>query len=150
MSEARNLMVVGQVKNPLSLSESELEKMDDGTVRPGDRVPGLEGSGVELSKILERAGLLPGVTHVIFHASDEFRADIPLGELEKAFFLYRQEGRSPEKTHAIRLYVPDGSSNCLNVKSVVRVDAVVRVGDEADRKAEFGFKQVISPDRLRR
>ncbi|MFC4075303.1 molybdopterin-dependent oxidoreductase [Salinithrix halophila] len=142
--------VVGAVESPYELTEEIANRMNDGSVRPEERVPGVDGKAVSLKAVLGYAVLTRGATHVRFIAADEFQADIPLKELEQAFFLYqRQEGRPLERGGPLRLYVPDGSSNCLNVKSVTEVQVVAREKEDADRSASFGFRQTLSPDTLR-
>ncbi|WP_169713752.1 molybdopterin-dependent oxidoreductase [Paludifilum halophilum] len=144
------ITVDGSVQRPFHLTWEAANDLDDQTVQPGERVPGLEGEAFSLKSLLEQAGVADDVTHLIFHATDEFQADIPLGELEQAFLLYSQEGRPLTRAYPARLYVPDGSSNCLNVKSVRRIQAVIRTGHEAEQEASFGFKQVMRPDDIRK
>jgi hypothetical protein len=118
-----------------------------------DRVPGVEGNAFDLKNWYavwkQNAGKTDGEepTHVRVEAADEFQATIPWRELHQAFFLYEQNNQPLKKGYPIRLYVPDGSSSCLNVKSVVKVyflyDAAL--GDAA----EFGFKNRITPEDLR-
>lgn len=87
-------------------------------------------------------------THLKVEASDEFCATMPWGELEQAAFLYEQDGMPIKKGFPLRLYVPDGSSACLNVKSVLKVWLLhdPTLGDEAT----YGYKNRISPDELRK
>ncbi|MCZ8513458.1 hypothetical protein O9H85_13660 [Paenibacillus filicis] len=89
----------------------------------------------------------PVPTHLRVVAADEFQATIPWTELDQALFLYAQEDGTPlKKGYPIRLYVPDGNSACLNVKSVVAIHLLY---NEEASESEFGFKNKVSPDELR-
>jgi hypothetical protein len=81
-------------------------------------------------------------THLRVEAADEYGATIPWKELGQAAFLYEQGGLPLTKGYPIRLYVPDGSSACLNVKSVEKIYFLHQpdLGDEAI----FGYKNRIS------
>ncbi|AFH60566.1 hypothetical protein ACVNS2_07780 [Paenibacillus caseinilyticus] len=82
-------------------------------------------------------------------AADEFEASVPWAQLERALLLYRQEDGQPlKKGYPLRLYVPDGSSDCLNVKSVVQIRFLYE-GDPQEG-ADYGFRNEISPDQLRK
>lgn len=85
-------------------------------------------------------------THLKVEAADEFQALIPWGELSEAAFLYEQNGAPLTKGYPIRLYVPDGSSKCLNVKSVVEITILhdASLGGEAT----YGYKNEISVDSM--
>ncbi|AJY77330.1 hypothetical protein VN24_25680 [Paenibacillus beijingensis] len=86
-------------------------------------------------------------THLQVEAADEFQATVPWNQLDKALFLYAQENGEPlKKGFPIRLYVPDGSSECLNVKSVVAIRVLYdgAAGDEAT----YGYKNMVTPDEL--
>jgi hypothetical protein len=86
-------------------------------------------------------------THLKVEAADEFQALMPWSQLEQALFLYAQEGKPLQKGAPIRLYVPNGSSECLNVKSVMKIwflhDA--SLGEEAT----YGFKNTVTLDDLK-
>ncbi|HEY0827943.1 MAG TPA: molybdopterin-dependent oxidoreductase [Bacilli bacterium] len=117
------------------------------------RVPGIEGKAFDLKQwyFAWRAGrdeLSPLPTYMLVEAVDQFQARIPWGQLDQAVLLYSQNGLPLEKGFPIRLYVPDGSSNCLNVKSIVRFDFIRN--DEQGVEAEFGFKNRISTDELKK
>ncbi|MFC4768768.1 molybdopterin-dependent oxidoreductase [Effusibacillus consociatus] len=107
--------------------------------------PTFSGTGVPFSEIAEKIGPKPEATHVIFHAADEFAATIPISELQEAIFLYKSNGEPLKKGFPVRLIVPDGSSDCLNVKSVVKVEFVA--ADPAD-PASFGFKNLVGETEL--
>lgn len=88
-------------------------------------------------------------THLQVVAGDEFQATIPWSELAQAFLLYEQENGEPlKKGDPLRLYVPDGSSECLNVKSVVKIR--VLYDEKSALEATYGFKNTITPEQLRK
>lgn len=117
-----------------------------------DRVPNVEGEAFDLKgwyrswKRLENEGD-EAPTHVKVEAVDEFQALIPWSQVDQACFLYAQEGQPLKKGYPIRLYVPDGSSECLNVKSIVKVWFLNEptLGEEAT----YGFKNKVSLDDLK-
>lgn len=82
-------------------------------------------------------------------AADRFQATIPWTDLGQSFFLYAESNGEPlQKGYPLRLYVPDGSSACLNVKSVV----VIRPLYGADRAAEatYGFRTRLTTEEMRK
>jgi hypothetical protein len=87
-------------------------------------------------------------TYFMVEASDEFQATIPWNQLDHAAILYTQDGLPLQKGYPIRLYVPDGSSSCLNVKSVVKM--FFRYDDHIGSAATFGFKNQVTVDELRK
>ncbi|OAS21302.1 hypothetical protein [Paenibacillus oryzisoli] len=118
-----------------------------------DRVPSVEGEAFDLkswyrswhSNGQKRIDEEP--THVRVEAVDEFQALIPWGQTDQALFLYAQEGQALKKGYPIRLYVPDGSSECLNVKSIIKIWFIndPALGEEAT----YGFKNKITLDELK-
>ena len=75
-------------------------------------------------------------------AADGFEAVIPWEQLDRAVFLYEQNGNPLKKGYPIRLYVPDGTSQCLNVKGVVDIFFLKDAG--LGKEASFGFKNNVS------
>lgn len=110
-----------------------------------DRVPGALGEGFDLLEWYESLSSLTP-THLIVRAADEFQATIPWDQLEGALFQYAIGGEPLTKGRPIRLYVPDGTSACLNVKSVV----YVRIANDKSlgEEATYGFMNEVSPDQL--
>jgi hypothetical protein len=118
-----------------------------------ERVPNVQGEAFDLTswyenwKLRHNANHAAEPTHFKVEAMDEFQAILPWSQVKQALFLYAQEGQELKKGYPIRLYVPDGSSECLNVKSVVKMwflhDATL--GEEAT----YGFKNTISLDELK-
>jgi hypothetical protein len=142
-------------------SPSEMAVLSKDSFPVATRVPGAEGEGFDLRSWYSSAlrcltGTAAGSgegknsntqpTHLIVRASDEFQATIPWRQLNNALFQYSINGEPLVKGHPIRLYVPDGTSACLNVKSVVSLQFVsdAALGDEAG----YGFLNEISPDQM--
>ncbi|MCS7463649.1 hypothetical protein N0M98_26435 [Paenibacillus doosanensis] len=119
-----------------------------------ERVPGVSGQAFELKSWYrawtKQRKALPGQEQepalMRVEAADEFQATIPWSQLDQAVFLYEQDGKPLHKGFPIRLYVPDGSSECLNVKSIVTIRFLY--SEKAD-EASYGFKNVVSPEDLR-
>ncbi|NQX67932.1 molybdopterin-dependent oxidoreductase [Paenibacillus alba] len=117
------------------------------------RVPEVQGKAFDLKdwyrswKTSHAGKPLDEPTHVKVEAVDEFQALIPWSEAEKALFLYEQDGQPLKKGYPIRLYVPDGSSECLNVKSIVNIWFLhdPSLGEEST----FGFKNRVTLDELK-
>ena len=81
---------------------------------------------VEFGRLAAQVDVPEGVTHVTFHAIDGYAASIPLEQaLADAILLVpsAEEGRS-----GVRLVVNEGSTACLNVKAVDRVELTVGPG----------------------
>jgi hypothetical protein len=117
-----------------------------------ERVPTVEGNAFELKAwyghwIATKQGRTAhDPTHLQVEAIDEFQATIPWSQLDEAVFLYAQEGKDLIKGYPLRLYVPHGSSECLHVKSVVKMwflDA-----PDLGHEATYGFKNAISIEQL--
>ncbi|WP_409345251.1 molybdopterin-dependent oxidoreductase [Paenibacillus sp. MBLB4367] len=119
----------------------------------GDRVPESEGRAFDFQAWYkawkdagkERIEEMP--THLKVEAADEFAATIPWAELGHAAFVYEVNGEPLSKGFPLRLYVPDGSSKCLNVKSVVRITLLH--DNQTSGEATYGFMNQINPDDLR-
>ncbi|NOU92296.1 molybdopterin-dependent oxidoreductase [Paenibacillus sp. LMG 31456] len=117
-----------------------------------DRVQGVEGKAFDLltwygawrQRQLANTDRTPVYMEV--EAVDEFQAKIPWEQLGQAAFLYEQTGEPLKKGFPIRLYVPDGSSECLNVKSVVKIKFSYH-GSSAE--ASYGFKNQVSIEDLK-
>jgi hypothetical protein len=139
-------------------SPSEMAATAANTFPVNARVPGTEGSGFGLLEWYqafvdsitvgesEARLTLPTPTHLIVRATDEFQAMIPWSQLATALIQFEMNGQPLAKGYPIRLYVPDVTSACLNVKSVVQLRflADATLGDDA----EYGFRNEISPTQL--
>lgn len=121
------------------------------------RVPGAAGEGFDLGawyaaliaeKVESEDSVLPVPTHLVVRAADDFQAIVPWSQLEQAFFQYAADGKPLTNGGPLRLYVPDGTSACLNVKNVVyvRFAAEPLLGEDAS----YGFVRQITPERLSR
>lgn len=103
-------------------------------------VPTFSGNAIRFTSLLETIRPQKDATHVIFHASDEFQATLTLTELDGALLLFQQDGQPLQKGFPVRLLVPNGWSDCLNVKSVVKIEFVQAAPEQ---KSTFGFKNVV-------
>jgi hypothetical protein len=119
-----------------------------------ERVPGADGTAFDLYGWYEgwlknknaQSGAQP--TYMRVEAADGFEAVIPWKQLGQAAFVFEQQGQPLAKGFPLRLYVPDGSSACLNVKSVVRIE--LRYDGLGSDQATYGFKNRISASDLRK
>ncbi|GAB7388861.1 hypothetical protein BSNK01_26990 [Bacillaceae bacterium] len=139
---------------PLAFTYEEFERMADPDLLLAPYVQDETAEAVSFHKFMEKVkpfweGEEPP-THVVFHAADQFMAEVQFHELTSAFLLFKQNGEPLKKGFPVRVYVPDGSSNCLNVKSVVRVELRKYEGEEAAKPSSFGFKNTFSPEELRK
>jgi hypothetical protein len=119
-----------------------------------ERVPGIEGKAIDLiswytmwAKVSDLV-LVELPTHLTVEAADEFTATISWSELQLAVLLFEQEGLPLKKGFPLRLYVPDGSSACLNVKSVVKLNFIHQT--DLETIATYGFKNTVTIDDLRK
>ncbi|WP_028609909.1 hypothetical protein [Paenibacillus harenae] len=87
-------------------------------------------------------------TQLIVEAADTFEAAIPWEQLEQAAVLYSVAGEPLTAAGPIRLYVPNGSSKCLNVKSIVKLTIGQNAGS-GSHDASYGFKRTFKADDLR-
>lgn len=140
-------------KNKETFTVDEMVALADLRLNVQDRIPAVEGEAFDLKSWYrnwnnqgkQRAAEEP--THVRVEAADEFQALIPWGQVDQALFLFAQGGQPLKKGYPIRLYVPDGSSECLNVKSIVKVWFLndPALGEEAT----YGFKNKVTLDELK-
>jgi len=85
----------------------------------------------------------PEPTHLKVEGRDSFEALIPWEQLAGAAVQFAIGGKPLQKGGPVRLYVPQGSSACLNVKSVA---ACRFLHDETSRgHVSYGFKNAFSP-----
>jgi hypothetical protein len=136
------------------LSIVEMLAMNPIIVNITERVPGVEGKAIDLVSWYDCWAKARGLTiiehptHLSVEAADEFCATMAWTELEQAALLYEQEGQPLVKGAPLRLYVPDGSSACLNVKSVIKLIFIHQA--DLDSKATYGFKNKITLDDLKK
>lgn len=98
---------------------------------------GLSGSGFLVSSLYESIKGAKAETPqgIRVEAIDGFYAIIPWAECQTAFFQHADEkGMALDKGGPLRLYVPNGSSECLNVKSVICIEFLA----SEVQNAEFG------------
>ncbi|MDF2960187.1 MAG: hypothetical protein K0S39_1922 [Paenibacillus sp.] len=146
------ISVYDEVSGAAEFTVEELTSLAPLHLSLEDRVPGTEGKAFDVKAWFRefqqrqqaRTDRVPD--HMAVEAVDEFQAVIPWGQLDQAVFLYEQNGKPLQKGFPIRLYVPDGSSECLNVKSVVKI----RFGYHgAADEATYGFKNQVSVEELK-
>ncbi|TVY07400.1 molybdopterin-dependent oxidoreductase [Paenibacillus cremeus] len=149
------IAVYDEIHGSAELEVQELAGLGPMQLRAEERIPGVTGKAFDLMAWYEawcrirKGSVLQNPTRLQVEAADEFQASVPWNELGQAMFLYAQENGEPlQKGYPIRLYVPDGSSECLNVKSVVRIR--FDYGNSEDLTATYGFKNVVSPDQLKK
>ncbi|WP_337098982.1 hypothetical protein [Paenibacillus sp. YIM B09110] len=122
----------------------------------GQRVPEVSGEAFDLltwytnwlalHEDREANSVLPTILKV--EAVDTFEATIPWDQLAHAAVLFEKDGEPLGQNGPIRLYVPDGSSKCLNVKSIVtmRIECEANGAADAEREASYGFKHTFTKD----
>ncbi|WP_159887459.1 molybdopterin-binding protein [Paenibacillus puerhi] len=134
-------------------SAGELAGVSGEPFAAGSRMEGATGNAIDWRHWYEtwsagkkgEGGHQP--THLQVWASDEFQATIPWHELRDAFIVFEQEDGQPlSKGYPIRLYVPNGSSECLNVKSVIRLR--IAYDPVLGETATYGFLNTIEPEQL--
>jgi hypothetical protein len=136
------------------LSVVEMLAMNPTIVNINQRVPGIEGKAIDLFSWYDswakanHVTPLEHPTHLSVEAADEFCATMAWSELQQAALLYEQDGQPLLKGFPLRLYVPDGSSACLNVKSIVKLEFIHQ--SDLDREATYGFKNKIKLDDLKK
>ncbi|GGD74342.1 hypothetical protein [Paenibacillus nasutitermitis] len=119
-----------------------------------DRVPEAVGEAFDFIRWYYAWRSLQGIgektpepTHLKVEGNDSFEALIPWEQLAGSAIQFAIDGKPLHKGGPIRLYVPNGSSACLNVKSVA---ACRFLHDEASRgDVSYGFKNAFSPQDLR-
>jgi hypothetical protein len=136
------------------LTVEDMLGMNPLIVNINERVPEVDGKAIDLfswyaawlkaRKIVQHTP----PTHLSVEAADEFCATIAWAELQQAALLYEQDGMPLVKGFPIRLYVPDGSSACLNVKSVVKLQFIHQA--DLEPTATYGFKNKITIDELKK
>ncbi|WP_238177751.1 molybdopterin-dependent oxidoreductase [Paenibacillus contaminans] len=147
-----NVVVVTEGNRMEQYGAPQMAEMAGERFDIAERVPEAEGTAFDFHAWFEawrKAGNESGSgmpSHLKVEAADEFAATIPWYELGKAAFVYESNGKPLSKGFPLRLYVPDGSSKCLNVKSVVRI-ALLHEPGAGD--AAYGFMNRVSPDEMR-
>jgi DMSO/TMAO reductase YedYZ molybdopterin-dependent catalytic subunit len=104
-----------------SCSYKDLESWIDQQIPVDEYVPGKVGEAVLLTRLLEELSLSGPFTSVLFQAEDGFTQQVEMDQLTNAFLLIKQKGEPLKKGAPARLYVPSSTSDCLNVKSVVKI-----------------------------
>ncbi|WP_240416253.1 hypothetical protein [Paenibacillus periandrae] len=147
------IRVYDEVLGHAEFTVQEMAALAPRLVSLEERVPGVQGQAFELKEWhtawcdqqQHRADREP--SQMTVEGVDEFQAVIPWKELNDAVFLFEQKGEPLGKGYPIRLYVPNGSSECLNVKSVVQIR--FQYSDDLSQEATYGFKNLVTPDELK-
>jgi hypothetical protein len=133
----------------------EMAKLAGGSFPIADRVPDAKGEAFDwhswYSGWLRMSGQgVAAVTpsHLIVEAVDTFEAVIPWEQLGQAAVLFSINGEPLTNAGPIRLYVPNGSSKCLNVKSIVKLKFDHQLS-ERQSEATYGFKHTFTAQDLR-
>jgi hypothetical protein len=136
-NEEQMITLKGLAKSDLRFRLSDLVQLPMRFANLAQLGPGLTGSGFLVSSLY---GSIKGANAkapegIRVDAADGFYAVIPWTECQAAFFQHASEdGMVLKKGGPLRLYVPNGSSECLNVKSVVCIEFLT--GEV--KRAEFG------------
>lgn len=151
------ISVYDEVNGNGQLTVPEMAAMSPSILPLQERVPAVSGRAFDVkawyrawSEQNTKAEADQGKEPVLLkvEASDEFQAVIPWPQLDQACFLFEQEDGQPlQKGYPLRLYVPDGSSECLNVKSIVGIYFLYE--GQAEQEATYGFKNMVSLDEMK-
>lgn len=133
----------------------EMVRIAGGSFEIGQRVPEAAGEAFDLqawyngwSALQEEKQELRKPAVLKVEAADSFEATIPWGQLDRAAVVFSLDGKPLEANGPIRLYVPDGSSRCLNVKRIVAL-YIGNAGSD-NGEAAYGFKQTFTLDEMRK
>ncbi|WP_256256395.1 hypothetical protein [Paenibacillus sp. BC26] len=141
-------------QDPVSLTAEEMAKLAGSSFPLSSRIAAGTGEAFDFGAWFEAwrgsQGIAPDAplpTHLKVEAVDTFEALIPWEQLKDAAVQYAIDGAPLPKGGPIRLYVPHGSSECLNVKSVV----VCKFIHDQEKRGEvsYGFKQTFSAEEMR-
>lgn len=142
-----NVHICGHVEKQIDLTYSDFNEGKLGKhIDVPSVVPNCSGTAVSVISFLDFVQPMQDCTHVIFKANDEFQATIPFAELKDALLIFKQDGALLEKGFPLRLFIPDGWSECLNIKSVTTIEFVQNTYGES--KSTFGFKNLIQLSEL--
>lgn len=153
MSDNTNwkLKVAGSLLNqPVYFTLDDFESLSDTTFTPAPYLDPATTNVVRFTNVLNKLSLTDSPSHVVFYGSDQFIAEVVMAELDAAFFLFKEDGKPLNKGYPIRLYVPDGSSKCLNIKSVIGMEPVRYKGKDLNKPSSFGFNNTLSPEELKK
>jgi hypothetical protein len=137
-----------------ALGTEEMAELSGAVFPLRERVPGTEGDAFDFAAWYAawtlREGLAgaPEPTHLNVVAGDSFEATIPWSQLQDAAVLFRVAGEPLRRGGPVRLYVPNGTSACLNVKNVIAFRTIH--DPESGDDSEYGFRNVFSPEELRK
>ncbi|QYR20422.1 hypothetical protein KZ483_21785 [Paenibacillus sp. sptzw28] len=153
-AQSRTIIIDHFGRQPHETSPEAMASLAGGTFVLSERVADAAGEAFDFAAWYEEwrngQGItddVPQPTHLKVEAADAFEALIPWEQLPDAAVQFAINGSPLTKGGPIRLYVPNGTSACLNVKSVV----VCRIlHEEASRgDVAYGFKNTFSPQDMR-
>ncbi|SDX20128.1 hypothetical protein [Paenibacillus sp. CF384] len=141
-------------QEPVRMTADDMAKLAGASFPLSTRIAGAAGEafdfGAWFTAWRDSQGIAadaPLPTHLKVEAVDTFEALVPWEQLKDAAVQYAIGGEALHKGGPIRLYVPHGSSECLNVKSVV---VCKFIHDEEKRgEVSYGFKQTFSAEEMR-
>jgi DMSO/TMAO reductase YedYZ molybdopterin-dependent catalytic subunit len=107
------------------LTMEDFEQYKDDQIPIQMYVSKKQGEAVLFRKLLALFFPPQPYTHAKFIASDGYSQTIPTDDLQHAFLLFKQAGAPLQKGYPIRLYVPSGDTDCLNVKSVIEIEMLI-------------------------
>jgi len=137
---------------PSRTTPDDMAALAGGAFPLAERVPGARGEAFDWNAWYGRWRASPPErgrpSFLKVEAADGYEAVIPWDQLREAAVLYRLDGAPLAQGAPVRLYVPNGTSACLNVKSVV----AFRIGYDPDMgsQASYGFKNTFAPGELRK
>lgn len=139
---------------PLATTPDEMANIAGRVFPAAERMNGAAGEAFDLREWFANWKSLRGVsaeesppTHLKVEAADGFEALIPWEQTKDAAVQFAVDGKPLGERGPVRLFVPNGSSECLNVKRVVACRFLWH--DEADEGASYGFKRVFSAEEMR-
>jgi DMSO/TMAO reductase YedYZ molybdopterin-dependent catalytic subunit len=119
------LQITGlNLHQPIDCRIEDLEQWADPHIPVEKYVPQKEGEAVLLNKVITELSLQGAYTHAKFKAEDGYSQLVAIEDLASAFLLFKQGGKPLSKGFPVRLYVPAGNTDCLNVKSVVEIELI--------------------------
>jgi len=131
------LKVHGEVKSPLTLTNSDLSKLPtvdqyttleciSNTIDPaGGLISNAKWTGVQLSRLLNQAGIFPQARYVIFRCGDGYSVGIPVEHalLPNAILAYKMNDATLPDDHGfpLRAIVP-GIYGMMNAKWITEIE----------------------------
>ena len=139
-----------------TVSVDEIKELGGNCFPIRERVSGAAGLAVDFRtwytawrRRVESVDSMPEPASLHVKAQDTFEAHIPWSQLADAALGIADDDGSPlSRGGPVRLYVPSGSSDCLHVKQLVLLQFIQ--DPLPNDEATYGFKNVFSPNELRK